>query len=58
MSDRTSTSRRSPLPTRVVLYAIMAIVGLAYAVPLVFMIGVAARPAGQASAPSLSPLPE
>jgi multiple sugar transport system permease protein len=58
MSERTSTSRRSPLPTRVVLYAIMALVGLAYAVPLVFMIGVAARPAGQASAPSLSPLPE
>ena len=58
MSDRTSTSRRSPLPTRVVLYAIMVLVGLGYAVPLVFMVGVAARPAGQASAPSLSPLPE
>lgn len=39
------------------LYAVMVLVGLSYAVPLVFMIGVAARPAGQASAPSLSPLP-
>lgn len=58
MSERTSTSRRSRPPTRVVLYAIMALVGLAYAVPLVFMVGVAARPAGQASAPSLSPLPD
>lgn len=58
MSDRTPASRRSPLPARVLPYAIMALVGLAYAVPLVFMVGVAARSAGQASAPSLSPLPE
>ena len=57
MSGRTSTSRRPSAPVRVALFAAMAVIGLAYAVPLVFMVGVAARPASQAAAPSLSPLP-
>ena len=57
MSKSGSSSRQPSAMSRVVLYVAMAIVGLAYAVPLIFMIGVAARPASQASAPSLSPLP-
>lgn len=57
MTEPISNSRRPSVTTRVVLHAVMAVVGLAYAVPLVFMVGVAARPAAQASSPALSPVP-
>ncbi|MEI7656494.1 MAG: carbohydrate ABC transporter permease [Phycisphaerae bacterium] len=58
MNEHASNSRGRSVATRFALHAAMAAIGLAYAVPLIFMVGVAARPASQASSPSISPLAE
>jgi multiple sugar transport system permease protein len=61
MSESSSHSgsgsrRRGPLSTGW-LYLAIVVVGIAYALPLVWMAGVATKPAAEASGVSLSPLP-
>jgi len=57
MSESSSNSRRRSPASRAMLALAIAVVGVLYAAPLAWMVGVATKPADQASSPSLSPLP-